>query len=71
MTLLTVDGDALPQRTELLVRVRADWENTATIAIGSVLVVVLVVGLVATFRRGRRKIPENQLAAAMARAQDG
>ena len=71
VTLLTVDGDALPQRTELLVRVRADWENTATIAIGSVLVVVLVVGLVATFRRGRRKIPENQLAAAMARAQDG
>jgi hypothetical protein len=71
VTLLTVDGDALPQRTELLVRVRADWENTATIAIGSVLVVVLVVGLVATIRRGRRKIPENQLAAAMARAQDG
>ena len=52
-------------------RVRADWENTATIAIGSVLVVVLVVGLVATIRRGRRKIPENQLAAAMARAKDG
>ena len=71
VTLLTVDGDALPQRTELLVRVRADWENTATIAIGSVLVVVLVVGLVATIRRGRRKIPENQLAAAMARAKDG
>ena len=69
--LLTVDGDVLPQNTELLVRVRADWENTATIAIGSALIIVLVVGLVATIRRGRRKIPKNQLDAALARAQDG
>ena len=69
--LLTVDGDVLPQNTELLVRVRADWENTATIAIGSALVLVLVVGLFGTFRRGRRKIPKNQLDAAVARAEDG
>lgn len=71
ITLLTVDGETLPQRTELLVRVRADWENTATIAVGSVLVTVLVVGVVMTIRRGRRKIPSHQLEAAMARAQDG
>ncbi len=69
--LLTVDGDVLPQNTELLVRVRADWENTATIAIGSALVIVLVGGLFLTFRRGRRKIPKNQLDAAVARAEDG
>jgi len=69
--LLTVDGDVLPQNTELLVRVRADWENTATIAIGSALVLVLVGGLFRTFRRGRRKIPRHQLDAAMARAEDG
>ncbi|SMY11941.1 DUF6049 family protein [Brevibacterium jeotgali] len=69
--LLTVDGDVLPQNTELLIRVRADWENTATIAIGSALALVLVGGLFRTFRRGRRKIPKNQLDAAVARAEDG
>ena len=69
--LLTVDGDVLPQSTELLIRVRADWENTATIAIGSALALVLVGGLFRTFRRGRRKIPKNQLDAAVARAEDG
>lgn len=69
--LLTADGDVLPQSTELLVRVRADWENTATIAIGAALVLVLVGGLFRTIRRGRRKIPKNQLDAAVARAEDG
>ncbi|GAA2094826.1 hypothetical protein GCM10009823_14040 [Brevibacterium salitolerans] len=66
---LSMDGTRMPQSTELLVRVRADWENTATLAVGTALALVLVFGLVRTIRRGRRKIPKSQLDAAVARAQ--
>lgn len=68
--ILTASGDPLPNSTELLVRVRADWENIGTLAIASVLVVVLVFGLAKSVRRGRRKIPKSQLDAAMARMRD-
>ena len=43
---------------DLLVRVRADWENIGTAVVGLALAAVFVIGLVKSVRRGRRKIPE-------------
>src|SRR5699024_1526868 len=59
----------LPKQESLMVRVRADWENIGTAVIGLALAAVFVIGLVKTISRGRPKIPEQQLADAMARAQ--
>jgi hypothetical protein len=67
--MITGDGDVLPSEESLLVRVRADWENIGTAIVGFALAVVFVIGLVKTISRGRPKIPEQQLADAMARAQ--
>ncbi|WP_127365078.1 DUF6049 family protein [Brevibacterium linens] len=52
----------------MLQYVRADWENIGTAVIGLGLAVVFVIGLIKTISRGRPKIPEQQLADAMARA---
>ncbi|UVI36077.1 DUF6049 family protein [Brevibacterium spongiae] len=67
--MVTADGDALPREESLLVRVRADWENIGTAVVGLALAAVFVIGLIKTISRGRPKIPEQQLADAMARAQ--
>jgi hypothetical protein len=63
------DDVVLPKHESLMVRVRADWENIGTAVIGLALAAVFVIGLVKTIARGRPKIPEQQLADAMARAQ--
>ena len=68
--MVTADGVVLPQDTSLLVRVRADWENIGTAVVGLALAAVFVIGLVKSVSRGRRKIPEQQLAAAVARAKN-
>ena len=49
---------------------RADWENIGTAVVGLALAAVFVIGLIKTIPRGRRKIPEQQLADAMARAKN-
>ncbi|RAG74394.1 hypothetical protein DN536_31090, partial [Burkholderia multivorans] len=59
-----------PRDASLLVRVRADWENIGTAVVGLALAAVFVIGLVKSVSRGRRKIPEQQLAAAVARAKN-
>lgn len=66
--MVTNDDVVLPENTSLMVRVRADWENIGTAVIGLGLAAVFVIGLIKSVSRGRRKIPEQQLAAAMARA---
>lgn len=63
------NGYVIPHTGELMVRVRADWENIGTAVIAAGLLVVFVVGLVKSVSRGRRKIPKSQLEAAVARAQ--
>lgn len=68
--MVAADGTVLPKNTSLLVRVRADWENIGTAVVGLVLAAVFVIGLVKSVSRGRRKIPEQQLAAAVARAKN-
>lgn len=68
--MISESGVVLPQSTSLLVRVRADWENIGTAVVGLALAAVFVIGLVKSVRRGRRKIPEQQLAAAVARAKN-
>jgi hypothetical protein len=67
--MVSADDVVLPKHESLLVRVRADWENIGTAVIGLALAAVFVIGLVKTIARGRPKIPEDQLADAMARAQ--
>ena len=67
--MVTADDVVLPKQESLMVRVRADWENIGTAVIGLALAAVFVIGLVKTISRGRPKIPEQQLADAMARAQ--
>lgn len=64
------DDVVLPKDETLLVRVRADWENIGTAVVGLALAAVFVIGLIKTISRGRRKIPEQQLADAMARAKN-
>ncbi|RAE29241.1 hypothetical protein DN540_42840, partial [Burkholderia multivorans] len=64
--MVTADGVVLPRDASLLVRVRADWENIGTAVVGLALAAVFVIGLVKSVSRGRRKIPEQQLAAAVA-----
>ena len=66
--MVTADEVVLPKHESLMVRVRADWENIGTAVIGLGLAVVFVIGLIKTISRGRPKIPEQQLADAMARA---
>lgn len=63
------NGYVVPHTGELMVRVRADWENIGTAVIAAGLLIVFVVGLAKSVSRGRRKIPKSQLEAAMARAQ--
>ncbi|HLS50085.1 MAG TPA: DUF6049 family protein [Actinomycetaceae bacterium] len=43
---------------EMEVRVRADWETVGTAVVAAVLVLLLVIGLIRTARRGRRMPPE-------------
>lgn len=68
--MVATDDVVLPKDETLLVRVRADWENIGTAVVGSILAAVFVIGLIKTISRGRRKIPEQQLADAMARAKN-
>ncbi len=68
--MVTAADVVLPQDTSLLVRVRADWENIGTAVVGLGLASVFIIGLIKSVSRGRRKIPEQQLAAAVARAQN-
>lgn len=68
--MIAADDFVLPKSETLLVRVRADWENIGTAIVGLGLAAVFVIGLIKTVSRGRRKIPEQQLADAMARAKN-
>ncbi|WP_193071027.1 DUF6049 family protein [Brevibacterium sp. FME37] len=68
--MVATDDVALPKDETLLVRVRADWENIGTAVVGLALAAVFVIGLIKTISRGRRKLPEQQLADAMARAKN-
>nr|WP_209044063.1 DUF6049 family protein [Brevibacterium marinum] len=68
--MVTADEVVLSKDESLLVRVRADWENIGTAVVGLALASVFVIGLIKTISRGRRKIPEQQLADAMARAKN-
>ncbi|MGO2942060.1 MAG: DUF6049 family protein [Brevibacterium aurantiacum] len=68
--MVATDDVVLPKDETLLVRVRADWENIGTAVVGLALAAVFVIGLIKTISRGRRKIPEQQLADAMARAKN-
>lgn len=50
-------GHNIGTPTTVTVRVRAGWENTATIVFGIAVVLMLVVGIVRSAKRGRRSGP--------------
>jgi len=52
---LTPSGSLLTTGDPFVVRVRADWENRATLVIAFLLAIGVVVGVVRTVRRGRRE----------------
>ena len=62
--LVAADGYSPEGNSQLLVRVRADWENIGVAAVGGGVGLVFIIGLIGTIRRGRRKLPANQLDAA-------
>jgi hypothetical protein len=68
--ILATDGTEVGQRPAINVRVRADWENIGTAVIGAGLLAVFVFGLVRAVRKGKRKLPDDQLDAALARGQE-
>ncbi len=53
--LLTEDGVSLGEPVRTRVLVRADWETRGTFTLAGVAALVLIVGLVRTFRRGPRR----------------
>ncbi len=53
--LTSPDGTPIDEPTEIRVRVRADWETVGTAVVAGLLVLMLVVGLVRTVRRARRR----------------
>lgn len=55
VTVRAPDGALLGDPVTVPVRVRADWETRGILVAGAALVVVLVVGLTRTIRRGRRR----------------
>ncbi len=53
--LLSPAGNELGEPVQTRVQVRADWESWGTAAVGGVAALLLVVGLVRTYRRGPRR----------------
>jgi hypothetical protein len=61
--LLTEGGTSLGDPVSTRVLVRADWETRGTLMVAAGAALVLVVGLVRTFRRGPRRRGRDPLAA--------
>ena len=53
--LTTPEGSPIDDPVEIQVRVRADWETVGTAVVAGILVVMLVVGIIRTVRRARRR----------------
>lgn len=53
--ILNDNGDVARSAQPFTVRVRADWENTGTLVLGALLVLLLGGGIIRTLRRGRPK----------------
>lgn len=51
----TKDGTILDDSQTVPVRVRANWEDTGTIIVGTLLTLLFVFGIVRTVRKGRRR----------------
>lgn len=51
----TIDGTLLDDSQIIPVRVRANWEDTGTLIVGTVLVLLFVFGIIRTVRKSRRR----------------
>lgn len=58
VVLYSPSGAVVGTGGDMQVRVRADWETVGTAVVAGVLVVLLIIGLIRTARRGRRMPPE-------------
>lgn len=54
------DGQVIGTGTDINIRVRADWENVGTAIIAGLFLVILIVGIVRSARRGTRTEAVNQ-----------
>lgn len=53
--LTTPEGTPIDEPVEIQVRVRADWETVGTAVVAGILVLMLIVGIIRTVRRARRR----------------
>lgn len=51
------EGHAVGRTAEITIRVRADWENMGTVAIAAFFLIILIIGIVRSARRGTRTEP--------------
>lgn len=58
VTLAAPSGKEIGTPQTIKIRVRADWENTGTLIITAILVILFIIGTVRTIRRGRRMTPQ-------------
>lgn len=52
----TADGTQIGAAETITVRVRAGWEDAGTRVVGAVLVVLFIIGIIRTIRRGRKRM---------------
>lgn len=55
VAVVTQDGYTLDDASAIRVRVRADWENRATLIVGGIFLVILLAGIARTLRRGQTR----------------
>lgn len=51
------EGQLLGTGTDINIRVRADWENVGTAVIAGAFLIILIIGIIRSARRGRRTNP--------------
>lgn len=56
VTLINSEGDEVGQPETITVRVRAGWEDAGTRIVGGVLILLFIIGIVRTIRRGRKRM---------------
>lgn len=56
VTLINSKGDEVGQSETITVRVRAGWEDAGTRIVGGVLILLFIIGIVRTIRRGRKRM---------------
>ena len=54
------EGHTIGAGTDIKIRVRADWENLGTAIIAGIFLIILIIGIVRSARRGKRSAPVSE-----------